>query len=214
MTDDLAPLPDRLTTDDGETLSAEWSGDRDSRAVAVLTHPHPLYGGDRHNIVPAALARALPTHGIATLRFDFRGAGDSTGTHGGGSDEVADVTAAIDAATAAFPGVPVFGVGYSFGADVLLATDATRLAGVVAVAPPLAVLPFEMLGSARGSTPTLLLSPEHDQFQPAGDAERAVVDWDDTTVTTVAGADHFLVGATSFVADAVVAFVETTMATG
>lgn len=210
MTDDLALLPDRIATEDGATLAAEWSGERDSRAVAVLTHPHPLYGGDRHNIVPASLARTLPAHGIATVRFDFRGAGDSTGTHGGGTDEIADVEAAIAAASAGFPGRPVFGVGYSFGADVLLATDASRLAGVVAVAPPLAVVSIVTLAAARGRTPTLLLSPEHDQFQPAIDAEAAVSGWDRTSVIAIPGVDHFLAGATSVVADAVVSFVDET----
>ena len=214
MADDLQPLPDRLTTADGESLSAEWSGAPSPRAVAVLTHPHPLYGGDRHNIVPASLARSLPDHGIATLRFDFRGAGTSTGTHGGGEAEVEDVAAAVHAASVAFPGVPLFGVGYSFGADVLLAADAVRLAGVVAVAPPLAILPIERLGRSRGDAPTLILSPEHDQFRSGAEARPVVADWPETSVVGIPGADHFLAGATAFVADEVVAFVERTLATG
>lgn len=214
MTDDLAALPDRITTDDGVTLAADWSGALDARAVAVLTHPHPLYGGDRDNIVPATLARVLPHQHIATVRFDFRGAGGSTGSHGGGVDEIADVRAAIAAAREGFPGLPVFGVGYSFGADVLLATEPADLAGVVAVAPPLAILPTESLEARRGTVPTLLLCPEHDQFRPAGDARTVVAAWDDTTVVEVPGADHFLPGATSFVADEVATFVGRVLATG
>ena len=213
MTDDPAPLPDRIATSDGETLSVEWSGARTGRAVAVLTHPHPLYGGDRHNIVPASLARVLPDHGIATLRFDFRGAGGSTGTHGGGADEVADVIAAIDAASAGFPDVPVVGVGYSFGADVLLATADERWSGVVAIAPPLAILPIAMMVAARGLAPTLLLSPEHDQLRPAADASAVVADWAETSTTEIPGADHFMAGATSFVADEVVRFLDVVLAT-
>ncbi|WP_436795705.1 alpha/beta hydrolase [Actinospongicola halichondriae] len=207
MTDDLAPLPDRISTSDGETLEATWSTADDPRAVAVLTHPHPLYGGDMHNIVPAALARSLPGHGIATLRFNFRSVGASTGQHGGGDDEIADVVAAIDAATTTFPGLPVIGVGYSFGADVMLATGDGRLAAVVAVAPPLAVLPAAQLEATRGAFSTLVLSPEHDQFRPAADAVAVTADWPDTSVVEIPGADHFLAGATSFVADQVLGLV-------
>ena len=208
MTNDPADLPDHVATADGERLRVAWSVGETTRCVAILTHPHPLYGGDMDNIVPAALARTLPDHGISTIRFDFRGAGGSTGTHGGGVDEIADVAAAIDAAASTFPGMPVIGVGYSFGADVLLAVEDERLTAVVAVAPPLAVLPDERLAAARGAAPTLILSPAHDQFRPAAEAVSATEGWADTSVIEVPGADHFMAGATAFVAEQVVGFVE------
>lgn len=214
MTDDPVDLPEHVATADGERLAAAWSTGDTTRCVAVLTHPHPLYGGDKDNIVPASLARTLPAHDVATLRFDFRGVGGSTGSHGGGEDEVADVVGAIDAAAAAFPGVPLIGVGYSFGADVLLAVDDSRLAAVVAVAPPLAVLSSERLAASRGSAPTLLLSPAHDQFRPAAEATSATSGWPDTTVVEIPGADHFMAGATSFVTERVVEVVDRLVATG
>lgn len=208
MTDDPPRFPERLPTADGELLEAAWSPGTDTRAVAVLTHPHPLYGGNLDNIVPATLARSLPTHGIATLRVNFRGVGASSGRHGGGSDEVADVIGAIDAACAAFDGVPVVGVGYSFGADVLLATDDRRLTAVVAVAPPLAVLSMDRLAAPRGRVPTRILSPAHDQFRTAADAGTATEEWPDCTVVEIPGADHFMAGATSFVVDQAVEFLD------
>ncbi len=208
MTDDPGALPSRITTADGETLQAVWSVGDVVDAVAVLTHPHPLYGGDLDNLVPATLARALPERGIATVRINFRGVGASSGVHGGGSVEVADVIGAIDAARASFPAVPVVGVGYSFGADVLLATADVRLAAVVGVAPPLAVVPLDRLRGARGSAPTLILSPAHDQFRTADDAASVVADWADTTAIEIPGADHFMAGATSFVVAEVTAFLD------
>ncbi len=208
MADDLVT---ELSTDDGELLEAMWSGPAGARMVAVLTHPHPAYGGDMHNLVPATLARVLPEHGIATVRFNFRGTGSSTGAHGGGEAEVADVRAAVDAAVAGFPDVPVVAVGYSFGADVLLALDDPRLAAVVAVAPPLAVLPLERLLAPRGGAPTLLLAGEHDQFRSFDDASVVTATWPDTTLAPVAGADHFLAGAMSRVTDAVVDFLEVSL---
>lgn len=200
MTGDRPHRPERLSTSDGVELSAVWSGPDDPAATAVLTHPHPLYGGDMHNIVPASLARTLPDHGIATLRFDFRGTGSSSGSHGGGTAEVADVRAAVAAARQAHPGVPVVGIGYSFGADVLLAVDDPLLAAVVAVAPPLAVLSVDQLRAARGSAPTLVLAAQHDQFRDPEEAQAIVSDWPDTTFHVLAGADHFMAGMTDEIA--------------
>ena len=213
MADDPAHRSEWLETDDGERLEAVWSGPAEPDAVAVLTHPHPRFGGDMENIVPASLSRRLPDHGIATLRFNFRGTGRSSGTHGGGSDEVADVQAAVDAAHQAHPGVPLVGIGYSFGADVLLASDvARRLVGLVAVAPPLGVVTAAELGRHRGTTPTLLLVAQHDQFRDAAEAEAMVAAWPDTTVEVLAGADHFMAGQTDAIVDRTMAFLRPLLA--
>lgn len=195
-----------VTTVDGLTLDAELAVPaRTHRAVAVVTHPHPLMGGDRTSPVPDGLWRGLAAAGVAALRFDFRGTGQSDGTHAGGVGEQDDVRAAIDAAVAAVPGVPVLGVGYSFGADVLLATADPRLALVVAVAPPLRVLPPESLAAPRGGAPTLVLSPAHDQFCPPEVAREATAGWPATTVEAIEGADHFLAGAVARVVERVLA---------
>ena len=203
-----SPAPERATTADGEAIELAWSWpDGVPVAVAVVTHPHPLMGGDMHNPVPAGVARGLAAAGVAAVRVNFRGTGASTGAHGGGDAERADVVAALDVATTAVPGVPVVGVGYSFGADVLLAVDDARLAGVVAVAPPLRVLPAEALRAPRDGRPTLVLSPAHDQFCDPAQAAAAVEGWPATTVEPVPGCDHFLAGGVQRVVDRVVAFV-------
>ena len=60
MTDDLDTAPTTVPTDDGELLGGTVVGDRPTRsAVAVVTHPHPRFGGDMHNLVVATLARGL-----------------------------------------------------------------------------------------------------------------------------------------------------------
>lgn len=198
--------PTTLHTDDGCDLEAVWTGPSAASAVVVLTHPHPRYGGDMHNLVPASLARSLPEHGYATLRFNFRGTGASTGSHGGGGPERLDVAAAITAAHAAHPDTPVLAVGYSFGADVLLSVDDTPLAAVVAVAPPLSVLPIAELEQARTATPTLILAPEHDQFRPTASAVEATETWPATAVRGIAGADHLLAGAATRLTEEIVRF--------
>ena len=206
MTDDLADAPVTVSTADGVGLEATWSGRPDAEMVAVLTHPHPRFGGDMHNVVPATLARTLPGHGVATLRFNFRGTGRSSGRHGDGEAEIGDVRAAVDLAAATFADRAVAAVGYSFGADVLLALDHPVLVGVIAVAPPLAVLPEPTLAAPRGNAPTLLLSPTHDQFRAYDDAVAIAGGWPDTSVQQLPGTDHFLAGAMGRVEDLVAEF--------
>ena len=65
-------------------------------AAAVICHPHPLYGGNMYNNVTSALKKGLLELGIACLRFNFRGTGQSEGAHGEGVDELEDVRAALD----------------------------------------------------------------------------------------------------------------------
>ena len=169
----------------------------EARAVAVLCHPHPDYGGDRHNIVVEALFGALPAAGIAALRFDFRRpVGNGLGR------AVEDVEAALDAAADRVPDVPVVLCGYSFGAAAALATvggrpDVSRLA---VVAPPLALLP----ATAPPAMPALVLVPAHDQFSPPAAVEPVVAEWPDADMEVVESADHFLAGRTAWVADRIV----------
>jgi alpha/beta superfamily hydrolase len=196
-----------ITTDDGVALAAAWDIPEHPVAAAVLLHPHPLMGGDMHTPVPEALARELPARGIAVLRIDFRGAGSSGGTHGGGTAEAADVVAAVDALSARVPGVALWLVGWSFGADVSLQVVDDRVAGWVLVAPPLATVPAQAMLASTDPRPTLLLVPEHDQYRDPSSAQDAVSDWTAATVEVVPGADHFLGGRLGLVADLVTAAV-------
>ncbi len=204
--------PARLTTADGVSLVGDIDAPPDPIAAAVIAHPHPAYGGDRHNPVVATLFARLAAAGLVTLRFDFRGVGSSGGVSGGGTTEGADVTAALDLLEPF--GVPLVCVGYSFGADVVLALDDPRVVATVAVAPPLAVIPPGEMRAPRSGRPVLVLSPAHDQFRPPASAQRVVDDqgWATTRVEPVAMADHFLAGLTGVVADATLAFLHDVLA--
>lgn len=177
-------------TSDGLSLRAEQRVPDGPRAAAVIAHPHPLYGGDMGNPVVVALFDALAGVGVATLRFDFRGAGGSEGTFGEGVGERADTVAAIEQLGRAAPDVPMALVGYSFGADVALGVTDERLAGWFLVAPPLQA-PTEV---DRDERPKRLVVPAHDQFRPPDSAQAAVAGWTNTAVEVIEGADHFLAG--------------------
>jgi hypothetical protein len=185
-----------LRTGDGLSLAADLALPPGApRAAAVLCHPHPAYGGDRHDVVVDALFRALPPAGVASLRFDFRPPGSGA--------ESADVVAAAETLAAEVAdGVPLWLAGYSFGADVALGVDDPRAAGWVAVAPPLRFgdPPVPGLGGPGAGRPVLLVVAEHDQFSGPEQAAAATAGWPAVTTTVVPMADHFLAGAAGAVA--------------
>lgn len=78
---------------------------------AVITHPHPLYGGNMHNNVVMAARDAALANGYSALRFNFRGTGLSEGSYGDGKGEVDDLHTAVS-----FAGSNPIIIGYSFGA--------------------------------------------------------------------------------------------------
>src|SRR5579862_2867810 len=85
-------------------------------AAAVVCHPHPRGGGTMNNNVVYRLAKALVEGGVATLRFNFRGVGASTGTYDEGRGEEDDARAALAFLRARHPAVPLWIAGFSFGA--------------------------------------------------------------------------------------------------
>src|SRR4051794_31406997 len=77
--------------------------DAEGRGVALVLHPHPLGGGTMHNKVVFRAASALNDAGLVTLRINFRGVGQSTGTHDEGRGEVEDVRAGLDYLSEHYP---------------------------------------------------------------------------------------------------------------
>ena len=79
----------------------------DPPLVAVVCHPHPLFGGTTHNKVVFQAAKALHLRDIPVLRFNFRGVGQSEGVHDRGIGEQDDVRAALDYLSGEFPRRPI-----------------------------------------------------------------------------------------------------------
>jgi alpha/beta superfamily hydrolase len=196
-----------LHTADGLTLSGDlWLPDGEPWAATVVAHPHPLYGGDRHNPVVQAVARALAAAGVAVVTFDFRGVGASAGTHDEGRNERLDLAAALETAADAVDDVPLVAAGYSFGSMVALNVTDARLAGWLALAPPLGRMGGEPAAGAD-SRPKHLVVAQHDQFCPPAAADAASAGWPGVTRTVVPMADHFLAAGLRVVAMEAVAFV-------
>ena len=183
-------------------------------AMAVLSHPHPLYGGDMWNPLVDHLFRALPASGIATLRYNFRGTGRSGGSHDDGKAEQLDAVAAFEAAvrlaadrsgTADPP--PVVSAGWSFGGDVSLAASHDSLSAWIGIAAPLRIVDPASMGAAADPRPKLLLVPEHDQFRSPAEAAEITEGWANTRLDVISGGDHFLMGHARAVGEKIASFV-------
>ncbi len=173
----------------------EWNPQVTPRHVALVCHPHPLYGGTMHNKVVFRAAKATLLLGVPTLRFNFRGAGKSVGTFTGGDGEREDVRAALDYLAAHFPGLPVCLIGFSFGSWVGLAVGASdsRVSTLVGLGVPVDTYNFDFLRDVR--KPKLILQGTRDEFGPVAQvsefydslAEPKQIHW-------VQGAEHFFAG--------------------
>lgn len=113
------PAPERLTIP-GPVGSIEVCIDAPAviTGIAVIGHPHPLFGGTCDNKVAHTLARTLRDLGYVALRPNFRGVGKTEGEHDHGKGEADDQLAVVDYARARFGDLPVCLGGFSFGAYV------------------------------------------------------------------------------------------------
>ena len=205
--DSTVPTALRLVTNDGVSLEAEAVLPEGATAAVVLAHPHPLHGGSMRSLVTSELFRTLPGHGLAVVRFNFRGVGESKGAHGAGVDERLDIEAGLDHLAVRVPGLPLVVAGWSFGADVALTVPDPRLAGWFLIAPPIRIVRLDAMVAAHDPRPKLLAVPEHDEFRPPAAAREVTADWVNTQIEVVAGADHYFAGRTAKLVDLAVGFI-------
>lgn len=165
-------------------------------AAAILCHPHPRYGGSMDVPLIAALQRALARAGLATIRFNFRGVGASTGASTGGAEETEDALAALDFAREELNPAPerIWLAGYSFGAWVAHRAAAADggVAGLVLVAPPVALMPFDRL--AEIDAPVLAVTGDADTYAPPAALRAAAAKAPRCEVAVLPGCDHFYFG--------------------
>jgi alpha/beta superfamily hydrolase len=165
-----------------------------ARAGVVLCHPHPLYGGDMDSGVVTRAAEACADRDLATLRFNFRGVGASTGTHDDGRGEQDDTRAALANLRRRLPaGAAVALAGYSFGAAVAAAVaQRTPVAGLALIAPPLRLAALQPPAAVAG--PILVVVGAEDQYCPEEALQTIRDAMPQATITVIDGADHFFFG--------------------
>jgi alpha/beta superfamily hydrolase len=162
-----------------------------SETGVIVTHPHPLYGGDMNNPVVKSITKAFQNNGFSTLRFNFRGVGASQGSYDDGIGELRDLYNAIIFLTERGTH-KIYLAGYSFGAWVnahISYNDATY-AEMIMVSPPVALMDFTFLKNLAGLK--LVVSGSRDKIAPAEQIKKMMPAWNpDATVEIIPGADHF-----------------------
>ena len=192
-----SPFPVAKSLIDGAAgaieVAAHVSDLRAPIAIAVVAHPHPLFGGSMDNKVATTLTRAVFDAGAASYRFNFRGVGKSDGEHDDGRGETADLLTVVAHASAAHPGLPLWLCGFSFGAAVTLAaSEQLRCEQMILVAPGFSRMSHWQNVKSGGVAPesTLLIHGEKDETVPLIDS----LNWArsrDIAVVVVPDADHF-----------------------
>lgn len=135
---------------------------QDGARYGLLCHPHPLHGGTMDNKVVTTVGRALREAGIPTLRFNFRGVGNSAGVFDGGRGETADAEAAASWCSARWPGRQPVIAGFSFGAYVALRlAQRIRPSLLITIAPP--VTSFDFSGLSPPTCPWTIVQGDADE---------------------------------------------------
>ncbi len=165
--------------------------DATPRGIALIGHPHPLFGGTMDNKVVHTLTRAFIALDYAAVRMNFRGVGASEGAYDEGVGETDDMAQLLAHMRALYPDVPFALAGFSFGTFVQTQLQ-KRLEEQGTPAERLV-----LVGSAPGKWPlpevpadTILIHGELDETIPLIN----VFDWarpQDLPVIVVPGADHF-----------------------
>ncbi len=157
---------------------------------------------------------ALPAAGVTCVRFNFRGVEGSGGTFDDGDGERLDAEAALAHVAGLLPPeAPLVIAGWSFGADVALATVEPRVSGWVAVAPPGRYGP-QPAPASSDARPKLVVFGERDDLVDPRAGTDAVATWAATRVEVVPGADHFFVGSTSRIVELTLQLVESVTSRG
>ena len=198
----------------GLQLEGRWTAPRKTPgAAAVVCHPHPQFGGNLDNNVVLAVTEALDEAGLGSLRFNFRGVGQSQGAYDFMTGEIADVKSALTFLQARPEVDParVSLVGYSFGGLMALyaAAETPDLAGLALISPMVPEPGFAQdprLQPLSGSKlPALACTGDQDAFCPP-QALAGLEKLLPCRTRIFPDADHFWWGQDQAVAQAIVEF--------
>ena len=175
-----------------------------ARGIAVIAHPHPLYGGTMENKVITTLAKVFGEAGIATFRFNFRGVGATEGAHDEGRGETDDMLRVAEHARATMRQAPLHLAGFSFGGAIATRASArVDFAQLVLVAPGFRRITAAGMGEApdpvdphlgevgrHTAADTVVIHGDRDETVPLADS-LAWAAARDVPVVVIPGGEHF-----------------------
>ena len=147
-------------------VATSWPTELKQRCVMLVCHPHPLHLGTMNNKVVTTLCRSANKMGMPSVRFNFRGVGESEGVFDHAIGEKADTLAVIDWVKTTLPGYKIVLSGFSFGSYVAASVShqLTDCCALISVAPPTHHYDFHAL--LPPSCPWLVLMGEPDEVVP------------------------------------------------
>jgi len=176
--------------------------------AVVVTHPHPIYGGEMHNNVVESVIRAYRRQDYSTLRFNFRGVGQSDGAFDQGDGEQDDVRAALE-----FLGemgkVSIDLAGYSFGAwvNAMGLPGYSQVRRMIMISPPVNFMDFSFLDYSP--IIRLVITGSEDDIAPSGMIKEMLPQWNrEADFKIIQGADHFYWGKTGEIERAIESFLD------
>jgi len=173
-----------------EALLERIPGDRG----VVITHPHPLYGGDMFNPVVKAISNTYRDKGYSTLRINFRGVGESGGKFENGIGEQEDVRSAVSYMNKLGIG-RIDLAGYSFGTFVNIGAvrKGSPVQKMIMVSPPVAFMEFGQPSPVLSLR--LVITGSRDEIAPAESVRKNLLQWNpEAAFEVIEGADHFYTG--------------------
>lgn len=178
----------------GKLQVLEEAPETQAVALAVICHPHPLHGGTFTNKVVHQLARTFKELSAVSVRFNFRGVGESEGTYDEGRGELEDLIAVVRWARERWPGLPLWLAGFSFGAVIAIrAAHQLQPGWLVSVAPAVNHIPVSVV--AESTFPWLLVLGESDEIVPPQEVLRWLEQVDaKPRIAVLEGAGHFFHG--------------------
>lgn len=173
-------------------LQAELVTTQGNGTIAVLCHPHPLYGGSMHDAVLSVAAECAAHAGLSSLRFNFRGVGASAGQHQpapSAPNEIADLLAVINWVKNESEHKSIVAIGYSFGACVVShLMDHGHINRSILIAPPNAVMNCRMESNSQPYD--VIYGGQDDYVDPSAYQQLA-----DARLHELPDTDHFFSGA-------------------
>jgi uncharacterized protein len=187
-----------------EALLDEPAEPRSIRAAVALAHPHPLHGGTMHTKAVYQTAKAFARVGCAVVRFNFRGAGGSAGTHDNGRGEREDFRAALDFMNERYAGARLWAAGVSFGSWVAWSAGSAdrRVSALIGISMPVSL--YDWTGVARAEAAKFLIHGEFDEICPLG-AVRAFYAGatEPKDLVVIEAADHLFAGKLTLMTEAI-----------
>lgn len=160
--------------------------------IAIVCHPHPLHGGTMNNKVVTTTCRAFHELGFISIRFNYRGVGQSQGSYGETMGELADLNTITDWVLFHQHNIKLCLAGFSFGSHVAArAANSRNLVHLISIAPPVNHFDFSTIKEPKCNW--LIIQGEQDEIVPTNE----VIAWTKTKpvdLVLIENAGHFFHG--------------------